>query len=531
LQKGLRRATHDDAVRNDDRKHFTNKQLTNNYKIHPNMTEPQTAPGDALQFVRQNKWLVALLSALVIVPCLWHRHIEAGDLGSHVYNAWLAQLIGNGQAPGLYLAPEWNNILFDVTLLHVANWIGFAVAEKLVVSACVLIFFWSTFAFIAVVTGRSPWLLTPCIAMLAYGYSFNMGFMNYYLSVGLGSLCLALTWPGRSRNWTSAVPIAFLVATAHPIGLLWVAGVLLYVAVRPLLPGPVKLVIPLGIVVACRGFRSYVNHSATAVADFSTVVPFQASGADQLVLYGARYYFLAWAAITFGMVCFVRDLLAQRKQPGYWKRLELPLELCLILFVAAAFAPENIRFSIHSAWIGLLVSRLTAISAIVGLCVMACTQTRKWHLIGWAALALVFFFFLFQDTARLNRLEANAEAQLSALPLGTRVIPTIFAPPDSRIQFIVHIADRACVHRCFIYSNYEPSSNQFRVHVAKGGSWIVDDSPEDVNDMQGGGYEIQQQDLPVKQLYQCDREDWTKLCLRDLAKGESTGDHGFPPDR
>jgi hypothetical protein len=494
------------------------------------MTEQHSSVSEGRTLVRQKWRQVAMVSALVILPCLWHRHIEAGDLGSHVYNAWLAQLIAKGQAPGLYVTTRWNNILFDLMLLHVGNWVGFAAAEKIVVSCCVLIFFWGVFGFIGVVTGRAPWLLTPCIAMLACGYSFNMGFMNYYLSIGLGSFCLALVWRDASRNWIPAMAIAVLVAAAHPVGLVWVGGVVAYLAIRPLLPGPLKLVVPLAIVLACRALRSYVNRSSTLVADFYTVVPFQASGADQLVLYGRRYYFLAWAAISFGMVCFVWDLLAQRQRPEYWKRLELPLELCLILFVAAAFAPENVRFSIHSAWVGLLVSRLTTISAIVGLCVMACLQARKWHFVGWAALAVIFFGFLFQDTGKLNRLEANAEALLSGVPIGTRVIPTIFAPPDSRIQFIVHIADRACVHRCFIYSNYEPSSNQFRVRVAKGGSWIVADSPEDVNDMQGGGYEIQKQDLPVKQLYQCDRGDWTKLCLRDLAAGESTGDYGLPPD-
>ena len=81
------------------------------------------------------------MSALVMVPCVWHRHIEAGDLGSHVYNAWLAQLIGKGQAPGLYLARQSHNIFFDVALLQVGNWVGFAAAEKIVVSAGVLVFF------------------------------------------------------------------------------------------------------------------------------------------------------------------------------------------------------------------------------------------------------------------------------------------------------------------------------------------------------------------------------------------------------
>src|SRR6266403_4002806 len=90
-------------------------------------------------FLRQFWLRVLLLFAVLAVPCFWHRRIEAGDLASHVYNAWLAQLIGKGQAPGLYLASRWNNVLFDVSLLYVGNLFGFGAAEKIVVSACVLI--------------------------------------------------------------------------------------------------------------------------------------------------------------------------------------------------------------------------------------------------------------------------------------------------------------------------------------------------------------------------------------------------------
>src|SRR5438309_5009704 len=133
----------------------------------------------------------------MVVPCWWHRRIEAGDLASHVYNAWLAQLIEKGQAPGLYIARQWNNILFDVTLPRVANLFGLAAAEKIVVSACVLIFFCGVFAFIQSVTERPLWFLVPFIAMLAYGSSFSMGFMNYYLSLGLACFGLAVVWRTR----------------------------------------------------------------------------------------------------------------------------------------------------------------------------------------------------------------------------------------------------------------------------------------------------------------------------------------------
>src|SRR5207247_532854 len=70
------------------------------------------------------------ISAMILVPCCWHRRIEAGDLPSHVYNAWLAQLIEKGQAPGLYIAKQWNNILFDVALLRAADLFGLAITWR-----------------------------------------------------------------------------------------------------------------------------------------------------------------------------------------------------------------------------------------------------------------------------------------------------------------------------------------------------------------------------------------------------------------
>src|SRR6266404_9620227 len=152
-------------------------------------------------FLRQFWLRILLLFAVLAVPCFWHRRIEAGDLASHVYNAWLAQLIEKGQAPGLYLVGRWDNVLFDFMLLRLGKFVGYSVAEKIAVYASVLIFFWGAFAFVAAVTERVPWFLAPCIAMLAYGYSFNMGFMNYYLSLGLACFGLALFWRAQGRGW------------------------------------------------------------------------------------------------------------------------------------------------------------------------------------------------------------------------------------------------------------------------------------------------------------------------------------------
>jgi hypothetical protein len=474
-------------------------------------------------------WLVVAISIALILPCVWHSRIEAGDLASHVYNAWLAQLIEKGQAPGLYLAKQWNNILFDYSLLHVANYVGFSAAQKIVVSACVLIFFWGVFALVATIAERPPWFLSPCIAMLAYGYSFNMGFMNYYLSLGLACFGLAILWRARGIEWLVGVLVALVTLLAHPIGFLWLMGTLAYIKLRERLPGWWKLALPLGAAGGFLGIYWFMaQHAAKFLVDWDRGPFYFYNGADQLALYGERYSWLAAAAFLVGLFCGGLDAYARRSDPSSWKPFELPFELYLVAFCATALLPENLRPSMHGGWIGLLGSRLTTISAIFGLCVLAYLKPRKWHLAGFTACAIVFFAFLYQDTGWINRLEANAEQVVRDLQPGTRVIATIWAPPGSRIAFVGHAVERACIGHCFSYANYEPASGEFRVRVRKG-SPVVTSSTDDAEDMESGEYELGDEDLPLKQIYQCDASDLTKLCIRDLESGETNGRIGYKP--
>src|SRR6202048_5052253 len=204
----------------------------------------------AADFLRRF-WMQALaVSACLLIACFWHQRIEAGDLGSHVYNAWLAQLIERGQAPGLYLARQWNNVLFDLLLSKFGNVFGLGAAQKIVVPLCVLIFFWGAFALIAAVSHRPPWFLLPCLAMLSYGWTFNVGFFNYYLSLGLGFFATALVWSGRGRGLILAAALAALVLVAHPQGFVWLVGSVGYVVLWRLLPRRWKLAVPIAAVVA-----------------------------------------------------------------------------------------------------------------------------------------------------------------------------------------------------------------------------------------------------------------------------------------
>jgi hypothetical protein len=492
------------------------------------MNDRSSALGSAMQFLRDYKWRVLVLSAFMIVPCLWHRRIEAGDLASHVYNAWLAQLIAKGQAPGLYFVHQWNNVLCDFALLHLGNLFGLAAAEKIVVAGCVLIFFWGVFALAGVVGQQAPWHLTPCIAMLAYGYTFNMGFLNYYISIGLACFGLAIAWEGRGWDWFLVIALLPLNLLAHPIGFLWLVGTIAYVTLwRRVGPGW-RLLLPVTAVAGFYAFRWYLKNHAQYQADWTEEPFYKLNGADQLVLYGDRYLFLACAALAWGIVYFGAEVFLRRGEEGSWKRIRLAGELYLVAFCATSLLPENFRISLYAGWIGLLVSRLTTISAVLGLCVLGCLKPRRWQMPAFAACAVFFFVFLYQDTGMLNRMEAQAEKLLTGLPPGTKVIATIFEPPGSRMEFIGHIVDRACIGRCFSYANYEPSSGQFRIR-AREGSPVVTASAEDSEDMQGGAYEVQEENLPLKLAYQCDSQDRTKLCLRDLAEGEKTGQFSARP--
>jgi hypothetical protein len=477
---------------------------------------------DALLFLIQHKLRVTALSFLLVIPCFWQRRIEAGDLASHVYNAWLAQLIEKGQAPGLYIVHQWNNVLFDVSLLHTANLVGLGAAEKIVIALCVLVFFWGVFAFVGVVTDRPPWFLTPCIAMLAYGYSFNMGFMNYYLSLGLACFAMAVLWRARRIDWILGVLFAALALLAHPIGFLWLIGTLAYVNIRAKLPGWWKVALPLGNLIGLLGVFWYAAHRPSLMADWDRGPFYLYNGADQLALYGTRYAAVAFAAFFLGVIFVALDFYQRRREGSLWKAFELPFELYFVAFCATSLLPENLRPSVEAGWIGLLGSRLTSISAIFGFCILGTLRPKKWHLAGFGACAMVFFSFLYQDTGWLNQLETNAEKLVSALPPGTRVIATIGAPPDSRIRFIGHAVERACIRHCFSYANYEPASGEFRVRVRKG-SPVATASTDDAEDMASGEYEVDDADLPMKQIYQCDPNDLTKLCLRDLQVGETNG--------
>src|SRR5271168_1005395 len=84
----------------------------------------------SFQYICEHWRRFLCVSAIILTPCFWHRHIAAADLGSHLYNAWLVELIERGQAPGLWNAHQWTNVLFDFLLSGLGAAFGLRAAEK-----------------------------------------------------------------------------------------------------------------------------------------------------------------------------------------------------------------------------------------------------------------------------------------------------------------------------------------------------------------------------------------------------------------
>jgi hypothetical protein len=483
-------------------------------------------------FLRQNARKVAAISAAVLVPCFWHARIEAGDLASHTYNAWLAQLVEQGRAPGLWIARQWTNVLFDVALLRLGSVVGLRAAERIVVAAAVLIFFWGVFALAAAASGRRPWALIPLMAMLAYGWTFSMGFMNFYLSLGLSFFVLALAWQGRSLvDALVALLLLPLIWLAHPLGVAWVLPAAIYVLATKRTRADFHVAWLGGggaLIVLLRWFLGHPTWFPLGYPTWLWRLPFyDPNGADQLVLYGFSYALLASAVLVISLVFLVLDGIQRWHDRKHQLRLGVATQLYVLAVLALALLPNAALLPQYAAPVSMLMERLSLVAAVMGCCVLASMRPRKLHALTFGLIAAVFFALYYKDTLKVERLEQQVENMVANLPPGQRVVETIHPFPESRLYSLDHIVDRACIGHCFSYANYEPSSTQFRLRARPGNRIVTADMWTSLW-MQKGEYVVRPQDLPMYGIYQCNSGE-TKLCIRALRAGETTGFTGRAP--
>ena len=420
-------------------------------------------------------------------------------------------------------------MLFDILLLRVGDLVGLAAAEKIVVSCAALIFFWSCFSFLAQVSGRGPWLLIPLLAVLSYGYVFHMGFMNYYLSIGLALFALTLAWRGGAGNWLLAAALSILCLTAHPIGFLLFVAISAYCHLTQFLPRWLRLAPSAIAIFSLLLVKHYFAADAAIEAGWRSEGFLQLLGQDQLNLFGHRYVVLSWLVLAWAIVsalAAIYDWVFRARRPS--PTIFLAGELYVVAVITTFCLPENFRVSLYAGWIGLLVSRLTLVTAIFALLVLASLHLPRWTVFGHVLGAVVFALFLYQDTGKLDHLETTARETARTLARGTRIVAVANPPEDWRVPFIYHSIERACIGQCFSFANYEPSSLQFRIRALPS-NYFVTTSVDQSDDMASGDYIVRKKDLPLTSIYQCDEADFTQVCALPLREGQRTEDPESDP--
>jgi hypothetical protein len=498
--------------------------------------------------LRAHSAFAACISIMLLLPCFWTFHIQAGDLASHLYNSWLVQLIHQGKAPGLWLAHPCTNVLLDYGLAFLLPLIGPWAAEHIAVGLSVLLFFWSEVALIWTLNRRVPKSLLPILAALAYGFVFQAGFFNYYISLGIAFYLLAVVWHGHLGDWIGfalGLAIAFL---AHPIPSLWVVAASFYVYLaRGRNRGTQWLLFlaALSCIVAARGILT-MRYQTT----WSPDQLWNMTGADQVAVFGRTGWLLAFALLT------VWCLMLFRGNPEWRQTLVgSPAQLFYICAAMIVILPGNILISPErSAWFGAGPPRISLIAAVLICVLVSAVKPLKWHIRATGAVAIVFFLLLYANHRELDRIETEIRHLVQQLPPEQRVLAFFpwqetgerdprfvyrletafervvsglpfgeqfnYVVPRERIDWATwHLIDRACLGQCFSFGNYEPYSGEFRVRASPGNR-IVNSDGNAAWQLGSGSYRALADDLPLYLVYRC-RTEPLKLCLRPMSAGET----------
>lgn len=437
-------------------------------------------------------WVMAL-SFLLILPCFWLPRIQAGDLSSHIYNSWLTQLIESGRVEGMVLAPQKTNVLFDLALSRLYAAFGAEAAQRIAVSASVLLFSWGAFAFLSTVARRRVWHMLPCLAMFAYGWVFHMGFFNFYVSMGLCLWALAAAWKCKRQGLAIAAPILLLASTAHALPVAWAASLLAYLWIARHI-GPRYRPAMTAVCLAVMVLTHVVLRSNFAVR-WSPLQISVSTGADQMRVFGSKYSWILIGMLLCWGLLFL-DLLHQRGVRRI--ALGIPFQLCVLSGASVVALPAAIFIPGYESALAYIPERM---SLGVGICVCALVgvaRPKRWEGIGIGVLAAAFFSFLYVDERELNRFEDQMQSVVASLPRGERLVSGI-ADGASRVNMLAHTIDRVCIGHCFSYANYEPSTAQFRVRAVRPNPYVAHRYADSFA-MQTGTYVIRESDPPLSQI-------------------------------
>lgn len=461
------------------------------------------------------EWRFVLFLGLVLVPCFWQSRIQAGDLSSHLYNSWLALQIRSGAIHGLFIARQSSNVAFDWLLTWSLAAFGAGFAQRIAVSLCVLIFAGGAFAFIASASGRRPWFLTPCVAVLAYGFVLHIGFFNFYLSLGISLWFLAAFWNGTIRRRAAASPLLPLAWLGHPLPVVWALGAAAYLVIARQLSPRRQLYLLGASVTAVLVIQQFLFARFHAV--WTPLQVFGATGADQAFVYGPKYL-VVMAGLLLLWLVWLRRILGES---GIRAGLQIPAQVLLLTAAGVALIPSRIDFPEYGHALVYVADRMSLAAGVMLCVVLAQVRVRRAEIFALVGVAAVFFGFLYADSYRVNRKEDQIEALVQQrIPRGARVV---FLSRKRNLRFdpLLHVMDRVCLGYCLSYANYEPSTGLFRVRATENNGIVVS-SYKDSYQLGTGDYVVQARDLPLYQVEAC-QPGAERYCVRELQTGEGNG--------
>jgi hypothetical protein len=476
-------------------------------------------------------WIaIPLFSAALLIPCFWQSRIQAGDLSSHIYNAWLASRIPQGGAPGLWISSQSNNVLFDLLLEWLLVRVGPDWAQRFAVSIAVLVFGWGALLFTLRLAGRAAstsvtrpdWCVAAwCVAMLTYGFIFHMGFFNFYLSMGLCLWYLAIVLD-QAQAWHTrllAAPMLVFAWMAHPFPVVWAVGTAAFVVVASGVAQRRRVFLAAFGLAVLIAVRYILTHRYSY--SWSLRQGFFITGANQIELFGLKY------AVPFAGLLSIWWILLRRlvRSTGLRNFLSaIPFQLWLLNAAAVLLIPGTLMLPPFARPFGYITDRLSLGAALTMCAVVAAAPAPRFVRVALMSVTVLFFGLLYADNRELNRLEDRLDAAVALLPSEQRVMSSL-SSRSLHSSCLQHDLDRACIGRCFSYGNYEPSSGQFRVRTSAENE-IVLDSSTDVDAVASGTYVVRSRDLPVSLIFLCSRSrhpNHDDVCVRPLRAGEIIG--------
>lgn len=431
------------------------------------------------------------MALLQIAPVWSAPYFPTGDGPAHLYNAWVLRelALGHDNAVTRTYAIDprpYPNFLDHVALAVLMSVFSPPVAEKVFVSAIVLLFLGGVWLFAGAVDARAS-LFAFLGVPLAHHLLLQLGFYNFSLGAALYFWIVALWWRRRERaDWRTIALVALLLVAcyfSHPmpallaigtIGLLWLTALrgrhprhlLAFVPVLPLLAW---------FVARQRGGGSERTWSAWNHLTFLAQTQDVVTWSPGQLRFGA-----ALCVATVALMLITIAVERRRRQADAF------LLVLAAVFIIYEIAPNS------TAGGAMIPERLALFIALLPLPWLTPRLGRR----GRAAFAIVMAVagiahaaYLFRNDRRSAREIARLVRAARTIPTGRTVLPVVVdRQPDSTLVALMwHATAYAAIERRLVdLNNYEPGTGYFPIRYRDARMNGVESIANDVDDFPAG---------------------------------------------